>query len=257
MCIVVSSCQKPQPAVPRDVTIKVSVLNVTPGQPNPDVKIEIKGAAAPQAGPTDSNGNVAFVFPKVRPEEMEIVASAQSQFRHSIPVQGGFQTGSSGTGRRKLTSGENFIDLTIPLQPIVNASDIQPSANSEPGGSMSPLSGSSLSHGQEQNIVLLSVTEVRNLPDALWFAGKGYAIVNGGSGAYFWHSSTPPQLEIEIRSSDPFLPQCEKLVKRGIEGGKTLSIRGAGSFKGMEVARVFLGAFSLDSLSKCEIADKT
>ena len=168
-----------------------------------------------------------------------------------------------GSPLQSLLINENYLtkkgcgspgEFFAPYRLTVN---LEPGRSMSPPSSMSPPPGSSLSRGQEQEIVLLSVTEVRNLPGALWFAGKGYATVNGGSSAYFWQSSTPPQLEIEIRSGDLSLRQCESLIRRGIEKGRALSIRGDGSFKGMEVAGAFLGAFRLDSLSKCEIADKT
>jgi len=107
--------------------------------------------------------------------------------------------------------------------------------------------------GREQEIVLVSVAKVRLSPGELWLVGKGYARVNGGSAAYFWESSTPPQLEIKISSTDPSLGRCETLVEQGVPTGKVLSIRGGGAFNGRDVAQ---GIFELDSLSSCDVYDR-
>ena len=138
--------------------------------------------------------------------------------------------------------------------PVGSGSHVQPTVERNATTSMAPLAGSAPAHGLGQEIVLLSVTETRNLPGTLWFAGKGYALVNGGSAAYFWQSSTPPQLEIEIRSNDPILSQCESQLKQDVPAGKVFSINGGGSFRGSEISGMYIGVFKLDSLSKCEVA---
>src|SRR5437773_10069560 len=59
--------------------------------------------------------------------------------------------------------------------------------------------GASLAKGQLQEIRLLTVDESRATKSYLWISGKGYAKIAGGSGGlYFWGSTTPPQLEIEL-----------------------------------------------------------
>ena len=143
---------------------------------------------------------------------------------------------------------------SIDVDPVVSASDVQPTVEANATTSMAPPAASFLAHGLRQEIVLLSVAEIRNLPGTLWFAGKGYALVNGGSAAYFWQSSTPPQLEIEIRSNDPILSQCESQLKQAARAGKAFSINGGGSFGGSEISGKHIGVFKLDSLSKCEVA---
>src|ERR1044071_9000780 len=58
--------------------------------------------------------------------------------------------------------------------------------------------GASLAKGQPQEIHLLTIDESRPTKDYVWLSGKGYAKVNGVSAVYFWNSTTPPQLEIEL-----------------------------------------------------------
>jgi len=81
--------------------------------------------------------------------------------------------------------------------------------------------GASLAKGQLQEIHLLSIDESRSLKDNIWISRKGYAKVNGGSAVYFWNSTTPPQLEIELPVSS-----CAELLPNPIPGGKTLAIVG-------------------------------
>jgi hypothetical protein len=108
--------------------------------------------------------------------------------------------------------------------------------------------GAAPAPAQLQEIILLTVSEVKHLPDALWVSGKWYAMINGRSGALMWRSTTPPQIEIAIRANDPHRPACARLIAQGIPAGKALSINGVGTYMN--------SAFSLDCVSRCENVDQ-
>jgi hypothetical protein len=108
--------------------------------------------------------------------------------------------------------------------------------------------GASLAKGQLQEIHLLSIDESRSLNDNIWISGKGYAKVNGGSGLYFWNSTTPPQLEIELPVSS-----CADLLLTPISDGKTLAIVGNGKFLHANMPGMYVGKFVLDNISSCDL----
>ncbi len=108
--------------------------------------------------------------------------------------------------------------------------------------------GASLAKGQLQEIHLLSIDESRSLKDNIWISGKGYAKVNGGSAVYFWNSTTPPQLEIELPVSS-----CAELLPNPIPGGKTLAIVGNGKFLHANMSGIYVGKCVLDNVSSCDL----
>ena len=109
--------------------------------------------------------------------------------------------------------------------------------------------GASLNKGQVQEIRLLNMDESHPTEDYLWVSGKGYAMVNGGGGgAYFWNSTTPPQLEIELP-----INSCLDLLSDPIPAGKALAIVGNGKFLHANVSGTYVGKFVLDSISSCEL----
>jgi hypothetical protein len=108
--------------------------------------------------------------------------------------------------------------------------------------------GASLAKGQLQEIRLLTVDESRPTKSYIWISGKGYAIVNGGGGAYFWNSTTPPQLEIELPVNS-----CADLLPNPIPAEKALAIVGNGKFLHAQVSGIYVGKFVLDNVSSCEL----
>jgi len=111
--------------------------------------------------------------------------------------------------------------------------------------------GASLAKGQLQEIHLLTIDESRPTKDYVWLSGKGYAKVNGGSAVYFWNSTTPPQLEIELPVNG-----CADPLPNSIPAEKELTIVGNGKFLGAQVSGTYVGKFALDSISSCELRTK-
>ena len=109
--------------------------------------------------------------------------------------------------------------------------------------------GASLAKGQLQEIRLLTVDESRATKSYLWISGKGYAKIAGGSGGlYFWGSTTPPQLEIELPVNS-----CADLLPNPIPPGKALAIVGNGKFLHAQVSGIYVVKFVLDNVSSCEL----
>lgn len=111
--------------------------------------------------------------------------------------------------------------------------------------------GASLVKGQLQEIRLLTIDESRSEKDLLWISGKGGAKIAGGSGVYFWNSSTPPQLEIELP-----LNSCSDLLANPIPAEQALLIVGMGRFLSVQMSGIYVGKFVLDSVSSCELQAK-
>ena len=112
--------------------------------------------------------------------------------------------------------------------------------------------GASLAKGQLQEIRLLTVDESRPTKSYIWISGKGYAKIAGGSGGfYFWGSTTPPQLEIELPVNS-----CADLLPNPIPAEKALAIVGNGKFLHAQVSGIYVGKFVLDSISSCEVRTK-
>lgn len=114
--------------------------------------------------------------------------------------------------------------------------------------------GTSMDGGQKQVIRLKTKKDFREFEGKFWVAGKGFATINGGSGAYFWGSSTPPQLEIEVSDdSKNVLDGCKQTVMDKFTDEKMLFLEGEGFFRGMEKPQGFLGVFKMFKISKCEV----
>src|SRR5438046_10357217 len=89
--------------------------------------------------------------------------------------------------------------------------------------------GASLAKGQLQEIRLLTVDESRG-------------------GLYFWGSTTPPQLEIELPVNS-----CADLLPNPIPAEKALAIVGNVKFLHAQVSGIYVGKFVLDNVSSCEL----
>jgi hypothetical protein len=114
--------------------------------------------------------------------------------------------------------------------------------------------GTSMKGGQEQIIRLKSIKDFREFEGKFWVAGKGFASINGGSGTYFWGSSTPPQLEIEVSDkSIEVFNTCEALVAQALSQGQMLFLEGEGYFRNMEQPQGLLGVFKIFKISKCQV----
>jgi hypothetical protein len=100
-----------------------------------------------------------------------------------------------------------------------------------------------------QEIRLLTVDESRPTKSYIWISGKGYAKIAGGSGGfYYWGSTTPPQLEIELPVNS-----CADLLPNPIPAEKALAIVGTGKFLHAQVSGIYVGKFVLDNVSSCEL----
>jgi hypothetical protein len=112
--------------------------------------------------------------------------------------------------------------------------------------------GASLVKAQLQEIRLLTIDESRSEKDFLWISGKGGAKIAGGSGGfYFWNSTTPPQLEIELP-----LNSCADLLPNPIPADKALLIVGTGQFLAVQMSGIYVGKFVLTSVVSCELQVK-
>ncbi len=112
--------------------------------------------------------------------------------------------------------------------------------------------GASLIKGQLQEIRLLTIDESRSESDFIWISGKGGAKIAGGSGGlYFWNSTTPPQLELELP-----LNSCPDSLANPIPTNKALLIIGIGKFLHTQISEIYVGKFVLESVSSCELQAK-
>ena len=111
--------------------------------------------------------------------------------------------------------------------------------------------GTSLAKGQLQEIHLLTIDEWRPTKEHIWLSGKGYAKVNGGSARYFWNSTTPPQLEIELPVNG-----CAGPLPNPVSAETELTIIGNGQFLHAQESGQYIGKFVLDSISSCEVRTK-
>lgn len=74
-------------------------------------------------------------------------------------------------------------------------------------------------------------------------------MINGGSAAFFWQSSTPPQLEIQLESKfQAVLSQCEELIK----SRKPVDIKAQGKVKIEGAIPNILGRFFLGNVLSCK-----
>lgn len=112
--------------------------------------------------------------------------------------------------------------------------------------------GASLVKAQPQEIRLLTIDESRSEKYFLWVSGKGGAKIAGGSGGfYFWNSTTPPQLEIELP-----LNSCSGLLPSPIPADKVLLIVGTGQFLATQISGIYVDKFVLSSVVSCELHAK-
>jgi len=112
--------------------------------------------------------------------------------------------------------------------------------------------GTSMEKGEKQIIRLHSKKDVRTFEGKFWVAGKGFAMINGGSSAYFWGSSALPQLEIEVSDvSTEALEACKEIVSSEWKGDQALFLEGEGFFREMIKPQGFLGVFKLTKILKC------
>ena len=112
--------------------------------------------------------------------------------------------------------------------------------------------GASLTKGQLQEIRLLTIDETRLETDFIWISGKGGAKIAGGSGGfYFWNSTTPPQLEIELP-----LNSCPDLLPNPIPADKALLIVGTGQFLHAQMSEIYVGKFVFSGVASCELQKK-
>jgi hypothetical protein len=112
--------------------------------------------------------------------------------------------------------------------------------------------GSSLSDTDLQDIQIISVKEIREPDGKLWLAGKGYAKLNGGSSVWFWQSSTPPQVEIEITDLNQILT-CKEVLEQSKASGKPVSLVGNGHFGGKQVNDNLVGIFQITHVNTCAL----
>lgn len=241
----------------KDVTVKVSVTNLIEGYPSPDVKVQLSDGASPQAGLTDAGGNVAFIFKNV-PAALTEVEVSVVVFPKDPTLPKRF-----GVTRKKLLASDRFIEINVALQDQSGAKPSVAESVSISSNDMKIVNdqsipiGTSLTKGQKHEIQMLEIYEVRNLAHKLWFAGKGYALINNGGGFYYWKSPTPPQLEVEIDLAGVrYTANCETLIKAGIPKSKLLSVVGSGFFKGTQVEGRSLGVFRLHLIDQCGLIDK-
>ena len=112
----------------------------------------------------------------------------------------------------------------------------------------------------EQRIVVLSISATREFPSKVLIVGTGSAIVNDGSAFYFWNSSTPPRIEIEVSlygSSLSVIQALKSAITSEIPKGKAVYLVGKGSFRALEESQIPPpGIFELDSLSQCELVSR-
>ena len=115
--------------------------------------------------------------------------------------------------------------------------------------------GTSIIEGaQLQKIQFTRISQTRTAPGVYWLAGNGFAMVNGGSSAYFWNSSTPPVIEVELPSAEiEESPKCLQAFRGKLSSDTILKLEGAGRFVGAQVRGQFVGAFKLTRLISCKV----
>jgi hypothetical protein len=81
--------------------------------------------------------------------------------------------------------------------------------------------------GKEQIVRLTDVRSIEETRDGLRIVGKGSAKIDGGSGAFFWNSTTPPDVELVLRLGGPGeTKNCEDLIR----SRQPVEIDGFGTF---------------------------
>jgi hypothetical protein len=136
---------------------------------------------------------------------------------------------------------------------LIGCAAVQPASEPLPAPQLGKIPiGASLIKDQLQEIRLLTIDESRSEKEFLWISGKGGAKIAGGSGGfYFWNSTTPPQLEIELP-----LNSCTDLIPNPVPVDKALLIVGKGQFLSVQMSGIYAGKFVLNSVVSCELQAK-
>jgi len=107
-----------------------------------------------------------------------------------------------------------------------------------------------------QKIEIVRTRKAEALRGQTTLYGNGFAIVNEGTAAYFWKSSTPPHIKIRLPSS---LLATNNECMLGFHGlipeNMLLAIEGLGTFKGGRTSHGFQGEFELAEIHSCAFAE--